>query len=53
MLNIDTDKDNKFVFRNEDDVSLLIRYLCFKVFKDYETEELLEANNVTELSINK
>ena len=35
----------------EAEVSLLLRYLCFKVFKDDETKELLEANNVTQLSL--
>ena len=43
--------DGKFVFKNEEEVSLLLRYLCFKVFKDDETKELLEANNVTQLEI--
>lgn len=51
MLRIETSDDGKFVFKNDEQVSLLIRYLCFKVFKDYETEELLEANNVTELAL--
>ena len=32
--------------------SLLLRYLCFKVFKDAETKDLLEANNVTKLELN-
>ena len=49
MLNIDVSDDGKFLFKNEEEVSLLIRYLCFKVFKDDETKELLEANNVTKL----
>ena len=47
MLKIEINKDGKFEFKNEEEVSLLIRYLCFKVFKDDETKELLEANNVT------
>ena len=51
MLKIDTNDEGKFVFRNKEEVSLLIRYLCFKVFKDAETKESLEANNVTPLSI--
>ncbi len=49
MLKIDVSDDGKFLFENEEEVSLLIRYLCFKVFKDDETKELLEANNVTKL----
>lgn len=51
MLKIEVSDDGKFVFKNEVEVSLLLRYLCFKVFKDDETKELLEANNVTQLEI--
>ena len=51
MLKIEVNDDGKFMFKNEDEVSLLLRYLCFKVFKDDETKELLEANNVTQLSL--
>lgn len=51
MLKIDVNDDGKFVFKNDDEVSLLLRYLCFKVFKDDETKELLEANNVTQLTL--
>lgn len=51
MLKIEVSDDGKFVFKNEEEVSLLLRYLCFKVFKDDETKELLEANNVTQLEI--
>jgi hypothetical protein len=50
MLNIDVSEEGKFVLKNDEDVSLLIRYLCFKIFKDDETKELLEANNVTPIS---
>lgn len=49
MLKIDVSDGGKFLFKNEEEVSLLIRYLCFKVFKDDETKDLLEANNVTKL----
>ncbi len=41
----------EFLFKNDEEVSLLIRYLCFKVFKDDETKDLFEANNVTQLSL--
>lgn len=51
MLKIDVSEEGKFKFRNSEEVSLLLRYLCFKVFKDDETKELLEANNVTQLSL--
>lgn len=51
MLKIDISDEGKFLFKSDEEVSLLIRYLCFKVFKDDETKELLEANNVTQLSL--
>lgn len=49
MLKLDMSDDEKFQFKNDEEVSLLIRYLCFKIFKDEETKELLEANNVTQV----
>ena len=52
MLNIEISDNGKFVFKNEEEVSLWLRYLCFKVFKDAETKYLLEANNVTKLELN-
>lgn len=52
MLKIEISDNEKFVFKNEEEVSLLLRYLCFKVFKDAETKDLLEANNVTKLVLN-
>lgn len=51
MLKIDVSEEGKFKFKNSEEVSLLLRYLCFKVIKDDETKELLEANNVTQLSL--
>lgn len=47
MLELDLSSDGKFVFKNEEEAYKLVKYLCFKLFKDGETEELLEANNVT------
>lgn len=47
MLELDLSPDGKFVFKNEEEAYKLVKYLCFKLFKDGETEELLEANNVT------
>ena len=49
MLRIKINAAGKVVFKNEEEVLRLLRYLCFKVFKDDETKELLEANNVTRL----
>lgn len=49
MLKIEISDNGKFIFKSEKEVSLLLRYLCFKVYKDAETKDLLEANNVTKL----
>ena len=42
----------KSVQNPEYQIILELRYLCFKVFKDAETKDLLEANNVTKLELN-
>lgn len=47
MLEISLNSNEKFIFQNEAEAYKLIKYLCFKIFKDGETEELLEADNVT------
>ena len=47
MLKINLNSEGKFIFQNEEEAHKLVKYLCFKIFKDGETEELLEANNVT------
>ena len=52
MLKIEISKNGKLILKNEEEVSLLLRYLCYKVFKDDETKELLEANNVTRILLN-
>ena len=52
MLKIEISKNGKLILKNEEEVSLLLRYLCYKVFKDDETKELLEANNVTQILLN-
>lgn len=49
-LEIEVSDEGKFVFKSAEEVSKLLRYLCFKVFKDDETKQLLEASNVTLLS---
>ena len=48
MLGIKITSEDKFKLDDAGAVRL-IKYLCFKIFKDYETEELLEGNNVTKL----
>lgn len=51
MLKLEVTEEGRFRFKNDEEISLLIRYLCFKVFKDDETKELLEANNVTQIAL--
>ena len=51
MLHIPLDDTGNFAIRTADEASLLIRYLCFKIFQDNETQDVLEANSVTKISI--
>lgn len=53
MLNLPLDSNDDFAITNAEEASLLIRYLCFKIFKDSETKDLLEANTITTLKIEK
>ena len=50
MLNLPLDADGNFAITTVDEASLLIRYLCFKIFQDNETKDVLEANTVTKLN---
>lgn len=50
LLNLKTDKQGRICFKDKGEASLLIRYICFKIFKDYETKGLLEASNVTKVT---
>lgn len=51
MLKIDLDDSGSLIVDTKEKASLLIRYLCFKIFKDSETEDVLEASTITKLSI--
>ena len=51
MLHLPLDENGNFAITTADEASLLIRYLCFKIFQDNETKDVLEANTVTKLSI--
>lgn len=51
MLHISIDDLGNFAINTPEEASLLIRYLCFKIFQDNETKDVLEANSVTKLSI--
>jgi hypothetical protein len=51
MLHLPLDTNGNFAITTAEEASLLIRYLCFKIFQDNETKDVLEANTVTKLSI--
>lgn len=51
MLHLPLDNSGNFAITTAEEASLLIRYLCFKIFQDNETKDVLEANTVTKLSI--
>ena len=51
MLHLSLDTNGNFAITTAEEASLLIRYLCFKIFQDNETKDVLEANTVTKLSI--
>ena len=50
-LNLLLDEADNIVVENAEQASLLIRYLCYKVFVDGETNDLLEASTVTKISL--
>ena len=49
LLKLKLDGKDRLCFDKKDDVSLLIKYICFKIFKDDETKGLLEATNVNKV----
>jgi vacuolar-type H+-ATPase catalytic subunit A/Vma1 len=51
MLKLPLDENGNFSITTPEEASLLLRYLCFKIFQDNETKDVLEANSVTKLSI--
>lgn len=51
MLKINLDESGNFIIDSKEKASYLIRYLCFKIFKDGETNDLLEASTISTLSI--
>lgn len=50
-LGLKIDKHGLLFLRSKQDVSLIIRYICFKIFKDDETKDLLEATNVSKITL--
>ncbi len=51
MLKIDLDESGNFIIDSKEKASYLIKYLCFKIFKDGETNDVLEASTISTLSI--
>lgn len=51
MLKIDLDESGNFIIDSKEKASYIIKYLCFKIFKDGETNDLLEASTISTLSI--
>jgi len=50
-LQIPLDGNGLFDTATQEQSNLLIKYLCYKVFKESETSELLEASNVSKLNV--
>ena len=51
-LNIRLDDDNNFIIDTAEKASLFIRYLCYKIFEDYETRDIIEVSNASKININ-
>ena len=51
MLKIDFDESGDFIIDSKEKASYLIKYLCYKIFKDGETKDILEASTISTLSI--
>lgn len=51
MLKIDLDDNGDFIIDSKEKAAYLIKYLCFKIFKDGETNNILEASTISTLSI--
>ena len=45
------DDNGKFVFTDEKQAWLLIKYLCYKIIKDDETKDLLEVGTVVKVEV--
>lgn len=52
MLNIELDENNQFIIDTPEKTSLFIRYICYKIFKDSETDDIIEVSNAAKLEIN-
>ena len=51
MLGITLNEAGEFVVDSKEKAALIIKYLCYKIFKDGETNDVLEANTISTLTI--
>lgn len=51
MLGLSLAEDGNFKINTAEEASLLIRYLCYKIVQDSETDDVLEASTITKLDI--
>jgi len=51
MLKIDLDASGNLVVDSKEKAARLIKYLCYKIFKDGETNDILEASTISTLPI--
>lgn len=51
MLGIDLDDYGDFIIDSKEKAAYVIKYLCFKIFKDGETNDVLEASTISTLKI--
>lgn len=51
MLKIDLDESGDFIIDSKEKAAYLIKYLCYKIFKDAETNDILEASTISTLTI--
>ena len=49
LLKIPVDGNGKLEIFTEEEAGLLIKYLCFKIFQEAETNDLLEAASVSKI----
>lgn len=49
MLNIKLDNNSQFIIESEEEAAKLIKYLCYKIFQDHESRNVLEASVVSKI----
>ena len=49
MLEIELDSDGNLDVKTPEEASLVIRYLCYKIFQENETNDVLEASVIAKI----